>query len=152
MVWTVTIKCAACTPRQEKQTIGQWGSFMEWLTALPWTHLLFSLKMCPTLENIRKTSDKNSWRNWPLLWSFHMHVRDWKCSKQRKMWNKSFAVVAFYRYPHQLQAPPSVIQHSARDATFVPDERTRKPNSSVVSAITLCAKSTANGCCNQCQE
>jgi hypothetical protein len=42
--------------------------------------------------------------------------------------------------------PPSVIQNSARDATFVPDQRPRKPNSSVVSAITLCAKSTANGC------
>jgi hypothetical protein len=92
--------------------------------------------MCPTLENIRKTSDKNSRRNWPLLWSFHMHVRDWKGSKQRKMWNKSFAVAAFYRHPHQLQAPPSVIQYSARDATFVRDQSTRKPNSTAVSAIT----------------
>ena len=48
--------------------------------------------------------------------------------------------------PSQLQAPPSVIQHSARDATFVPDQRTRKPNSSIMNAITLCAKSTACGC------
>jgi len=38
------------------------------------------------------------------------------------------------------------IQHSARDATFVPDQRTRKPNSSVMSAITSCAKSTENHC------
>jgi len=29
VAWTVMIKCAACTPRQEKQTVGQWGSFME---------------------------------------------------------------------------------------------------------------------------
>jgi hypothetical protein len=29
VVWTVMIKCAACTPRQEKQTVGQLGSFME---------------------------------------------------------------------------------------------------------------------------
>jgi len=57
-----------------------------------------------------------------------------------------FAVAAFYQQPHQLQAPPTIIQHSARDATFVPDQRTRKPNSSVMSAITLCAKSTANRC------
>jgi hypothetical protein len=52
--------------------------------------------------------------------------------------------VAFYRHPHQLHAPPSVIQHNARGATFVPDQRTRKPNSSVMSA--MCAKITANGC------
>ena len=30
--------------------------------------------------------------------------------------------------------------------TFIPDQRTRKPNSSVMSTITLCAKSTENGC------
>jgi len=53
---------------------------------------------------------------------------------------------AFYRHLHQLQAPSSVIQHSARDAAFVPDQRTRKPNSSLISSITLCAKSTAKGC------
>jgi len=145
-MWTVMVKCAACTPRQEKQSFGQWGSFVEWLTALPWMNLLFSLKMCRTLENIRKTSDKNSWRYWPLLWSFHMDVRVWKYSKHRKMWNRSFAVVAFYLHPHQLQAPHSVIQQRARNVTFVSDQRTRKPNSSVMSAITLCAKSTANGC------
>jgi hypothetical protein len=39
VVWTVMIKCAACTPRQGKQTVGQWSPFMEWLTALPWMHL-----------------------------------------------------------------------------------------------------------------
>ena len=70
---------------KKNKTIGQWGSFIEWLTALSWTHLLFSLKMSTTLENIRKGSDKNSWRNWPLLWSSHMLVRDSKCSKQSKM-------------------------------------------------------------------
>jgi hypothetical protein len=49
------------------------------------------------------------------------------------MLNRSFAVAAFYqRHPHQLQAAPSVIQHSARDATFVPDQKSRKPNSSVM--------------------
>jgi len=57
-----------------------------------------------------------------------------------------FTVAAFNRHPHQLQASPSAIQHSARGATFVPDQRTRKPNSSVMSATTLCAKITANGC------
>ena len=108
--------------------------------------LLYSLKMCPNLENIRKRSDKNSCRNWPLLWSFHIHVSDSKCRKHRKMWNRSFAVAAIYRHSHQLQAPPCVIQHSARYATFVPDQRTRKPNSSVMGAIILCAKSTAKGC------
>jgi hypothetical protein len=41
---------------------------------------------------------------------------------------------------------PSVVWHSARDAIFVPDQRTRKPNSSVMNATTLCAKSTANVC------
>jgi len=41
---------------------------------------------------------------------------------------------------------PSVIQHSARDATFVPDQRTRKSNSSVMSAITVVCEDTANGC------
>jgi len=29
VAWTVMIKCAACTPRQEKQSVGQRGSFME---------------------------------------------------------------------------------------------------------------------------
>jgi len=81
-----------------------------------------------------------------LFWSFHRHVRDWKCSKHRNMWNTSFGFEAFYRHPHQLQAPPSVIQHSARAAIFVPDQKTGKLNSSAMSAITLCAKITANGC------
>ena len=37
-------------------------------------------------------------------------------------------------------------KHHARGATFVTDQRTRKPNSSVISEIILCAKSTAKVC------
>ena len=48
--------------------------------------------------------------------------------------------------PSPAPAQPSVIQHSARDFTFVPDQRTRKPDTLVMRAITLCAKSIANGC------
>jgi len=145
VVWTVMIKCAACTPRQEKQTVGQWGSFMEITDSAALNAFVIFTENVPSFGE-HKRSDKNSWRNWPLLWSFHMHVRDSKCSKHRKMWNRSFAVAAIYQHPHQLQAPPSIIQHSARGATFVPDQRTRKPNSSVMSATTLCAKIMANGC------
>jgi len=48
-----------------------------------------------------------------------------------------------------LSPTPSTTQrHSAqRKRCYIcQDQRTRKPNSSVINAITLCAKSTAKGC------
>jgi len=37
----------------------------------------------PSFGEHWKRSDKNSWRNWPLFWSFHMNVRVSRCNKHR---------------------------------------------------------------------
>jgi len=102
--------------------------------------------MCPALENIEREATKILEGTGPCfdhstcMSEFRGAANTARCETGHSR------VAAFYRHPHQLQAPPSIIQHSARGATFVPDQRTRKPNSSVMSATTLCAKITANGC------